>query len=121
MTRPLILALTLAACGPGLAARYAAGNRALSTDEGAVYFVVLGPVLQAALNDCIPPGTPGASPTLVIVADVAADGRADNLDVEPASPGTACVERRLRATPLPRPPEARAAGKFPIGLRIDTR
>lgn len=117
----LLLFFTLTACGPGLAARYAAGNQALSTGDGPAYSVVLAVVLQQALNRCIPVGTPGASPTLVLVADIDATGRADNVDVEPDSPGTDCVRQALLAKPLPRPPRVAGASSFPIGLRIDTR
>ena len=117
----LLPALALAACGAGLAERYEAGNRALSVGDGAMYFVVISPILQRALNTCIPPGTPGASPMLVLVADVEADGTARNLKVEPDSPGTDCVRRTLTEKPLPRPPLAAGASAFPIGLRIDTK
>ena len=109
------LALSVCAC-TSFADRYAVGNAALSSDEGAMYFVVMSPKLQLALNACIPPGTKDASPTLVIVADVSSAGVPENIDIEPDSPGTACVERRLAAG-LPRPPR----DKFPIGLRVDTR
>lgn len=111
-----LVSLALAACGPGLADRYAIGNAALSSDEGAMYFVVMAPALQLALNECIPPGLAGASPTLVIVAEVSSSGEPLGLDVEPDSPGTACVEQRLRGG-LPRPPR----DKFPIGLKVETR
>jgi len=116
-----LLPLALLACGPSLATRYEAGNRALSQGDGAMYFIVISPLLQRALNDCIPPGTPGASPMLVVVADVDADGNAPNLRVEPDSPGSACVRRRLTEKPLPRPPLEPGAATFPIGLRIDTK
>lgn len=111
----------LAACAPGLAERYGAGNRALSTGEGAMYFVVLAPVLQQALNECIPAGLPGASPVLVVVADVDAAGAARAVRAEPDSSGTDCLERRLAETPLPRPPLQPGQDSFPIGLRISTR
>jgi len=117
----LPIVLLLAACGPSLATRYAAGNQALSTGEGPVYFVVLSPLLQQLLNRCIPPGTPGAAPTLVVVADVDAGGRAPNAAVEPDSPGSECMEQALREAALPRPPLPPGAASFPIGLRIDTR
>lgn len=117
----LTCVLALAACSAGLAERYETGNRALSAGDGAMYFVVISPVLQSALNGCIPKGTPGASPVLVVVADVAADGTAANLDVEPDSPGTGCLRRRLTEKPLPRPPLKPGADSFPIGLRIETR
>jgi hypothetical protein len=116
-----LLASALWACGPSLAARYAAGNRNLSTPEGAVYFVVLSPVLQRALNTCIPPGTPGASPVLVLVADVDASGAAQDIDIEPDGVGTRCVHERLSAARLHPPPLAPGADHYPIGLRIDTR
>jgi hypothetical protein len=116
-----LFVLTLAACGPSLATRYAAGNQALSTGEGPVYFVVIAPLLQQTLNRCVPPGLAGASPMLVVVADVDASGRALNADVEPDSPGSACVRQALRETTLPRPPLAPGAATFPIGLRIDTK
>ena len=116
-----LLALTLPACGPTFATRYATGNAALSTGEGPVYFVVIAPLLQQALNRCIPMGTPGASPTLVVVADVDGAGRAQNLDIEPDSPGTDCVAQALLAGPLPRPPLAAGETSFPIGLKIEAQ
>ena len=123
MTRALVVALALAlgACGPSLATRYENGNRALSHGDGAMYFVVISPRLQAALNECIPSGTPGASPMLMVVADVDADGNAPNLQVEPDSPGSDCVRRRLTEKPLPRPPLKPGAKTFPVGLRVDTK
>ena len=120
-TAALALTLTLTACGPTLATRYAAGNAALSTGEGPVYFVVIAPLLQQALNRCIPMGTPGASPTLVVVADVDAAGRAQDLDIEPDSPGTDCVARALLEKPLPKPPLAPGQASFPIGLKIEAK
>jgi len=116
-----VLSLALAACGPSLATRYETGNVALSHGDGAMYFVVISPVLQRALNDCIPPGTPGASPMLVVVADVDVHGNAPNLEVHPDSPGSECLRRQLTAEPLPKPPLKPGAATFPIGLRIDTR
>jgi hypothetical protein len=121
MSRAALLSLVLVACGPSLATRYETGNRALSHGDGAMYFVVISPRLQAALNDCIPPGTPGASPMLVVVADVDAAGNASNLEVHPASPGSDCVRERLTREPLPKPPLPPGAETFPVGLRIDTK
>lgn len=118
---PWLLCGALAGCGPGLAARYAEGNRALSSGDGPTYFVVLGPLLQGALNRCIPPGLAGASPTLVLVADVDAAGAAANVEVTPDSPGSDCLRRELSQARLPRPPLAPGATTFPIGLRIDTQ
>ncbi len=113
--------LLLAACAPGLAARYETGNRALSDGDGAMYFLMISPALQRALNECIPAGTPGASPVIVLVADVTAEGVPANLDIEPDSPGTDCLEQRLTGKPLPRPPLAPGMTRFPIGLRIETK
>jgi hypothetical protein len=118
---PVLLAALCAACGAPLAERYAAGNRALSEGEGPVYFVVISPILQRELNRCIPPGTPGAAPTLVVVADVDAAGRAHAIRVEPLSPGRDCLRDALAAAQLPRPPLAPGAAHYPIGLRVDTR
>ena len=116
-----LLALALAACGPDLATRYENGNRALSAGDGAMYFVVISPRLQQALNRCIPAGTPGASPMLVLVADVDATGAVSDLDLEPDSAGTDCVREQLLARPWPRPPLAPGATRFPVGLRVDTK
>ena len=116
-----VLGLAVSACGPGLAQRYETGNQALSTADGAFYFLRISPALQRALNECIPSGTPGASPVLVLVADVDANGVARNLVIEPDSPGTDCVAQRLSATPLPKPTLAPGAQTFPIGLRIETK
>ena len=119
---PCLLPVLLAsACGPGLATRYETGNRALSGTDGAMYFLMISPALQRALNECIPAGTAEASPVLVLVADVDAAGVVSNLDVEPDSPGTDCLQRRLTEKPWPRPPLAAGATSFPIGLRIDTK
>jgi hypothetical protein len=116
-----LLSLALAACGPSLATRYDVGNQALSHGDGAMYFVVISPRLRDALNGCIPPGTPGVSPVLMVVADVDAEGNAPNLRVEPDSPGSDCVRQRLTEKPLPRPPLKPGAKTFPVGLRIDTK
>ena len=120
-TTPALLSLSLAACGPGLATRYENGNRALSAGDGAMYFVVISPRLQQALNTCIPAGTGGASPMLVLVADVDAAGTVSDLDIEPDSAGTECVRKQLLARPWPKPPLAPGAASFPVGLRIDTK
>lgn len=124
MTRRITLALlatSLAACGPDFATRYGAGNAALSSSEGAVYLVVISPILQNALNTCIPHGLKGASPVIVIVADVDATGSARNLDIEPDSPGTDCLAADLAGRALPKPPIAAGQQAFPIGLKIETR
>lgn len=118
---PLLLAFALAACGPDLATRYETGNRALSAGDGALYFVVLSARLQQALNTCIPAGTKGASPTLVLVADVDAQGQPSGLELEPDSAGTDCVKQELGARAWPKPPLAPGATTFPVGLRIDTK
>lgn len=86
-----------------------------------MYFVVISPLLQQALNACIPAGTKGASPMLVIVADVDAAGTVSDLDIEPDSAGTDCVQQRLTQQLWPRPPLADGASRFPVGLRIDTK
>jgi hypothetical protein len=117
----LLCALLVAACGASLGTRYEAGNRALSDGDGALYFIVISPRIQRALNDCIPSGMQGAAPVLVLVADVAASGQARNVDVEPDSPGTDCFAQRLTERPLPPPPVAKGADSFPIGLRIETK
>jgi hypothetical protein len=113
------LAVSLAACGPTLAMRYEAGNRALSTNEGAMYFVVISPILQRALNDCIPAHEPSPSPTLVFVADIDPAGQPLRVDVEPPSKGTDCMERELGGATFPKPPLAPGEKSFPVGLRID--
>ena len=115
------MVLLASACGPSFATRYGTGNQNLSTSEGAVYFVVLSPVLQGALNECIPPGTAGASKVLVVVADIEASGAARDVDIEPDGVGTDCVQQRLAATRFHKPPLAPGATLYPIGLRIDTR
>jgi hypothetical protein len=117
----LLLCTALAACGPTLAARFAAGSAALATNEGAADLVVISPILQDALNTCIPPGTPGASKVLVVVADIDVSGIPQDLDVEPSSRGTTCLAQRLAARPLPKPPLAAGASTFPVGLKIENR
>lgn len=116
---PVACAL-LAGC-TSLADRYAAGNDALSTGEGVAYLVTISPRLRDVLNECIPQHTPGASPVIVLVADVDVRGTAHGVDIEPDSAGTDCVVARLSEKPLPRPPLAPGAKRFPIGLRIETR
>ena len=118
---PLLLAGCLAGCLGGFTERYARGNAALSTDEGAVYLVVISPILQQALNHCIPEGTPGASRVIVLVADVNRDGYAEGIDVEPDSGGTACLEQQLYGRLLPKPPLRPGEDRFPVGLKIETK
>jgi hypothetical protein len=122
MTRALLCcAALLVACGPDLATRYETGNRALSHGDGAMYFVVISPHLQRALNDCVPRGTPDAAPMLVLVADIDPAGRASNVDVQPSSPGTRCLRERFSAMAWPRPPLQTGMQSFPLGLKIETR
>lgn len=116
---PLLVAL--AGCVTSFADRFAAGSARMNTPQGAGYLVIVGPRLQRVLNDCIPAGTPGASPTIVLVAEVQPDGRALDVDVEPDGPGTDCVVDALTSEPLPRPPLAPGAAAFPVGLKIETR
>ena len=121
VARSLLLGAALLNVGcTSLADRYATGNKALSEKDGPMYFVVISPRLQAALNECIPPGSKGASPLIVLVADVDAAGMAHDLDITPHSAGTDCVRERLTSKPLPRPPLAPGAERFPIGLKIET-
>ena len=86
-----------------------------------MYFVVISAHLQQILNRCIPHGTKGASPTLVLVADIDAQGVPSGLDLEPDSKGTDCVRQDLTEKPWPKPPLAPGATTFPVGLRIDTK
>ena len=118
---PACLSLALCGCLGAFTERYARGNAALSTNDGAVYLVVLSPVLQQVLNLCIPPGTPEAAPVLVLVANVNAEGYARDIAIKPDSAGTTCVERALRDRTLPKPPLKNAETLFPIGLKIESR
>lgn len=102
-----------------LAERYERGNKALSSPEGLAYTVWIAPILRSALNACIPVGTPGPSPRLVLVADVLASGRATNVDVEPPSPGADCIADQVERTPLRPPPLPAGEDSYPIGIRID--
>lgn len=114
-----VYGLLAASCVGGLAERYEAGNRALSTGDGPMYSVIIAPVLQEALNGCIPAGTAGASRVLMILADIEASGMARNVVVEPDSPGSHCVKERLGQSRFRAPPLQPGQSSFPIGLRIE--
>ncbi len=114
-----LAACLLVSCTAGLAERYQAGNQALSTGDGPMYSVIIAPVLQDALNTCIPEGTPGAAPVLMILADIEANGMARNVEVRPDSPGADCVRQRMEQSRFHKPPLASGQATFPIGLRID--
>jgi hypothetical protein len=118
---PALSAAGLAGCLGAFADRYEQGNAALSTNEGAVYLVVLSPILLNALNGCIPQGMKGAAPVIVIVGDVDASGHAQDLDIEPDSAGTDCVIDTLAGRGLPKPPLKAGETRFPLGLKIETR
>lgn len=116
----MLLLCALAATGcASLADRYEKGNAALSTPFGVAYTVLLSPLLQSALNECIPKGAPAPSPLLVLVADIDAQGRASDVDVEPESDGADCLERRIGEATLPAPPLAPGERSYPIGLRVE--
>lgn len=122
--RTTVALLTLAlfsSCSAPFADRFAAGSAAMNTPEGAAYLVIIGPRLQRALNACIPPGTTGASPTLVLVAEVEPSGQATRVDVEPDGPGTRCLTAELGGDPLPMPPLKEGQARLPLGLKIVTR
>lgn len=123
MRPPLVLLsfALLAGCATPFAERFAAGSRAMNTPEGAAYLILIGPRLQRALNACIPTGTAGASPTLVLVADVQPSGQALAVDVEPDGPGTGCLVDDLAGEPLALPPLKPGQAVLPVGLKIETR
>lgn len=123
MRLPLALlpAALLAACAAPFADRFAAGSATVNTPEGAAYLVIIGPRLQRALNACIPAGTKGASPTLVLVADVQPTGQATAVDVEPDGPGTDCLAEDFAGAPLAPPPLKAGQDRFALGLKIETR
>lgn len=114
------LAALLAGCA-SFADRFERGNANLSTGDGAVYLVLLSPILQNALNSCIPSGKSGNSPVIVLVADIDARGEAHDIDVEPDSAGTDCLADALTGRMLPRPPLAAGELAYPIGLKIENR
>lgn len=111
--------LLASACAPGLAERYEAGNQALSSGDGLMYSVVIAPVLQEALNTCIPEGTDGAAAILMILADIGENGLARNVVVQPDSAGSACVRARIEESRFHRPPLRAGQEQFPIGLRVE--
>lgn len=116
----VLLAFLVSACAPGLAERYEAGNRALSAGDGLMYSVVIAPVLQEALNTCIPEGTAGAAPVLMILADIGANGLAHGVVVRPESPGSDCVRERIEQSRFHKPPLGPGQASFPIGLRVES-
>ena len=108
----------LAACTT-LADRFERGSQALSTGDGAAYFVRIGPILQDALNICIPSSLKPPSPTIMVLADIDAVGAASDVVIEPESEGTRCIEDELGRARFPAPPLAAGATTFPLGIRID--
>lgn len=111
--------LLASACAASLAERYETGNQALSSGKGLMYSVVIAPVLQEALNTCIPEGTDGSAKVLMILADIGANGLASNVVVRPDSPGSACVRERIEESRFHRPPLQDGQAQFPIGLRVE--
>lgn len=118
--RALPLAVALLVGCASHADRYEAGNKALSEGDGLMYSVVIAPVLQEALNDCIPSGTEGAAPMLMVLADVLPDGAPTNVVVEPDSKGSGCLKERIEASRFFKPPLEPGQESFPIGVRIET-
>jgi len=117
-------ALVLAAAGAAaacasLADRFERGSAALSTPFGIAYLVLMSPILQDALNACLPSGDPPPSPRIVIVADILESGKARAVDVRPRAAGTRCVAARFESAVFPRPPLAAGEESFPIGIRVD--
>ena len=84
-----------------------------------MYSVIIAPVLQDALNTCIPKDTPGASKVLMVLADIGENGLATDVVVQPDSPGSDCVRERIEQSRFHRPPLAAGQASFPIGLRIE--
>lgn len=106
-------------CGcTSLADRFERGNAAVSTPDGLAWLVRATPPLHQAMDACIPIAARPPSRRLVIVADVAADGSARSVRIEPRSEGTRCMAQWLEQHRLPPPPVA-AGATFPLGLRVD--
>lgn len=106
-------------CATGLATRFEKGSQALSTGEGAAYFVRMGPILQDALNTCIPFSLPPPAKMIMVLADITKAGTASDVVVEPASEGTLCVADQLSKARFPPPPIVAGEEMFPIGIRVD--
>ena len=115
----ILSAYCVASCAANLAERYEKGNQALSTGDGPMYSVIIAPALQDALNTCIPKGTPGAAPVIMVLADISAEGAARNVVVQPDSAGTNCVSEKISQAHFHKPPLEAGQESFPIGLRIE--
>ncbi len=116
---PLVCGLCAISCVSNLASRFEKGSKALSTGEGAAYFVRVGPILQDALNTCIPSSLPPPSPMIMVLADITNAGVASDVVVEPSSDGTRCVADQLSKAHFPPPPVVAGEETFPLGIRVD--
>lgn len=106
-------------CATSLAARFEQGSQALSTGEGAAYFVRIGPILQDALNMCIPSSLRPPSKMIMVLADITQAGTATKVVVEPSSEGTRCVADQFSKARFPPPPMQPGEEIFPLGIRVD--
>ena len=84
-----------------------------------MYSVIIAPVLQIALNTCIPKGTRGAARVIMVLADISPEGAARNVVVQPDSAGTDCVIEKISRARFRKPPLEPGQESFPIGLRIE--
>jgi hypothetical protein len=102
--------------------RIGAANFMQKTPQGAAYAQGFTPLVQAAIQSCIPPGTkpPGSLGTFIFVANVTKVGEISAADVQPRSTVAACFAANFAQNHLPPPPlPADARIDYPIVVEVD--
>ena len=104
-----------------LAARVAAGNKAIATPEGKAYDAALAPAIQAAMLACVPPGSPPErnNGKFALVGYADASGHLSGVAVEPVTPVSRCFAQRFAASQLPVPPSSGHWGNaYPVTVEM---
>jgi hypothetical protein len=119
--RKIIAALMFVSCSASsadFAARVVEGNRAIASPAGRIYDAALGPIIQAAMVACVPPGSAplGRLGKFTLVGYTGASGHLSSVMVEPITVVSRCFAAKLRSATLPSPPQSSRA--YPITVEM---
>ena len=122
----LVLGLLTPACGraaPGpFQQRIGAADFMQKTPQGAAYAQGFTPLVQAAIQSCIPPGTapPNSLGKFIFVANVTKAGEMSAGDVQPRTTVATCFAAHFVQNHLPPPPlPANAPVDYPIVVELN--
>jgi hypothetical protein len=96
------------------ASRLAAGNKAAATTAGKPYDKLLGPIIQAAMLSCAPPGSSGHLGNFALVGTISASGKLSSVEVLPPTATSGCFAEQIKHSTFAPPPSA----PYPLAIEM---